>query len=369
LSSESVLQPAFGETVAKPVSGASVSPPEINHDGLFKELLSRFFFEFIDLFFPQMFNYLDRDAGFEMLDKELIGEILQYGENDRREADVVMKVQFKDPPPPAIPVKRKRGRPRKFVPGPGYFLVHIEHQSQSETDFEQRMFFYFVRLMMKYPKMPIRPIALFSFDTPKTPQLSQFVVAFEDKEVLKFNYDVVQLNQLRWRSYLKQENPVAGALMSKMNVDPKDHRKVKAACLRLVLGLPPRRDDKRFLYYFVSSYLPLTPQEDVEIAQELNLSPEKKEVVMEFMTDLELYGLQRGLEQGRAEGRAEQSMSTSIRQLRRKFGERFTSEHEERVRKLELAQLNSLAEDLLDFAELSDLEVWLRNNEALPAVK
>jgi hypothetical protein len=32
----------------------------INHDRLFKELLKTFFFEFIDLFLPQMSQYLDR---------------------------------------------------------------------------------------------------------------------------------------------------------------------------------------------------------------------------------------------------------------------------------------------------------------------
>ena len=32
----------------------------ISHDTLFKELLSIFFFEFVDLFLPQMGEYLDR---------------------------------------------------------------------------------------------------------------------------------------------------------------------------------------------------------------------------------------------------------------------------------------------------------------------
>ena len=32
----------------------------VSHDMLFKELLSMFFFEFIDLFLPQMGEYLDR---------------------------------------------------------------------------------------------------------------------------------------------------------------------------------------------------------------------------------------------------------------------------------------------------------------------
>jgi|GEM_PF-2466122 hypothetical protein len=35
---------------------------EIDHDRLFKELLSTFFVEFVDLFFPEMAAYLDRDS-------------------------------------------------------------------------------------------------------------------------------------------------------------------------------------------------------------------------------------------------------------------------------------------------------------------
>ena len=34
----------------------------IDHDRLFKELISTFFVEFIELFFPQLMDYLDRDS-------------------------------------------------------------------------------------------------------------------------------------------------------------------------------------------------------------------------------------------------------------------------------------------------------------------
>ncbi|BCU13831.1 hypothetical protein OA58_10930 [Microcystis aeruginosa NIES-88] len=34
----------------------------IDHDRLFKELISTFFVEFIELFFPQVMDYLDRDS-------------------------------------------------------------------------------------------------------------------------------------------------------------------------------------------------------------------------------------------------------------------------------------------------------------------
>ncbi len=33
--------------------------PKINHDQLFKELLTTFFIEFIELFFPEVLEYLD----------------------------------------------------------------------------------------------------------------------------------------------------------------------------------------------------------------------------------------------------------------------------------------------------------------------
>ena len=34
----------------------------VDHDRLFKQLISTFFIEFIELFFPEVFNYLDRDS-------------------------------------------------------------------------------------------------------------------------------------------------------------------------------------------------------------------------------------------------------------------------------------------------------------------
>ncbi len=36
--------------------------PKINHDQLFKELLTTFFVEFIELFFPEVLEYLDLDS-------------------------------------------------------------------------------------------------------------------------------------------------------------------------------------------------------------------------------------------------------------------------------------------------------------------
>jgi hypothetical protein len=57
------------------------------------------------------------------------------------------------------------------------------------------------------------------FKSPKKLAVSSYQIDFPDLEVLKFNYRVVQLNQLNWRDFLNQPNPAASALMSKMNID------------------------------------------------------------------------------------------------------------------------------------------------------
>lgn len=46
----------------------------IDHDRLFKELISTFFVEFLELFFPEVLAYLDRDS-IMFLDKEIFADI------------------------------------------------------------------------------------------------------------------------------------------------------------------------------------------------------------------------------------------------------------------------------------------------------
>ncbi len=47
---------------------STVFMTNINHDQLFKELLTTFFVEFLDLFFPSVLEYLDTDS-IQFIDK------------------------------------------------------------------------------------------------------------------------------------------------------------------------------------------------------------------------------------------------------------------------------------------------------------
>ena len=64
----------------------------MDHDRYFKELISNFFLEFVDLFLPDMSAYLDRDFAIVQMDKEIFTDI-KLG--DRHEVDLLMKVKFR----------------------------------------------------------------------------------------------------------------------------------------------------------------------------------------------------------------------------------------------------------------------------------
>ncbi len=50
------------------------SSSKIDHDRLFKELLSTFFLEFLDLFFPEVTSSIEADS-LTLLDKEIFTDV------------------------------------------------------------------------------------------------------------------------------------------------------------------------------------------------------------------------------------------------------------------------------------------------------
>ena len=88
--------------------------PPIDHDQLFKELLTHFFVEFVELFLPDVAGYMDRGA-VEFLDKEVFTDVTA---GDRHEVDLVAKTKY-------------RGEA-------AFFLIHVENQSHAEPAFAKR---------------------------------------------------------------------------------------------------------------------------------------------------------------------------------------------------------------------------------------
>ncbi len=117
-------------------------PETIDHDRLFKELLQEFFSEFIQAFFPRIYQELDLSY-LRFLQQELFTDITS---GQKHVVDLLVETRLKDEE--------------------SLILVHVENQAQYQPDFPQRMFIYYSRLYEKFRKN-ILPIAVFSYDSPR----------------------------------------------------------------------------------------------------------------------------------------------------------------------------------------------------------
>lgn len=313
----------------------SVIIPVIDHDRLFKELLSTFFLEFLSLFLPDIAHRIDPDK-IQFLPQEYFAD-LTTGED--KIIDLLIQVQQAEQ---ALS-----------------FLVHIEAQSTPEADFSQRMFFYFARLYQKYRQL-VYPIVIFSFDEPYRLEPHTHTVTFPDLNVLEFNFQPIQLNRLNWRDYLNQPNPIAAALMSKMRIDPADRPKVKAECLRLLatLRLDPART--RLISGFVDTYLRLSPQEEQTFQTQIaTLETNERESIMQIVTSWMEQGIEQGIERGIEQGATQEAQTIVLKLLNRRLGNLSTAQTSQ-VLSLSVTQLEALSEALLDFSTPADLEQWLQ---------
>lgn len=131
------------------------------------------------------------------------------------------------------------------------------------------------------------------YNAPQRLEPTYHQISFPDFEVLKFNYRVIQLNRLNWRDFLNQPNPVASALMAKMNIAFQERPRVKLECLRLLatLRLDPAR--MKLISGFIDTYLRLNAEEEQLFQADINtIEPSQQEVVMEIVTSWMERGMQ-----------------------------------------------------------------------------
>lgn len=293
-----------------------------NHDALFKQLLTEFFVEFLELFAPDLATDLDRTS-LAFLDKETFGELL---DPERREADLVVQARLHSEL--------------------ASFVVHVEHQAQGDRTLHRRMFRYFARLHDRYDQ-PIYPIALCSYASPRESAPDRYELGFRDLAVLTFQFRVVQLNQLRWRDYLRHPNPIAAALMARMDVARRDRVAAKAAILASLAGVSLSDHRRRMLRRFVDAYLPLRTYEIHQLETELAvLLPNLKEAQMtDFLTFPEVVG--------------QRKMMTQL--LTKRFGT-LSLEIQTHLADLSPDQLSALTDEIFGMQHLADLEAWLERN-------
>lgn len=266
--------------------------PPIDHDRFFKELLTTFFFELLELFFPKIAAALDHGS-IEFLPQEVYVDPLK-GEKYR--ADIVVKARY------------------KADRGAAFLVVHVEHQSTAPSGFGERFYRYHAAISARHG-LPVYPIVIYSHDAPRKKQHDTYKIDFPDGMVLLFRYRVVQLNRLPWRKFVNQHNPIASALMSKMKIAPRDRPRVKVQCLRLLVTMKLDPARKYLIGAFVDAYLRLNEEESRRFqraVEKAELLPGEKEEIVEYVTSWE----EKGREIGRKEGLQQGMQQGAVRILR-----------------------------------------------------
>ena len=256
---------------------------QIDHDGLFKELLHQCFEPFLQLFYTQQAAQLDF-SDFTFLEQE---RLTDYPTGEHRHVDTLVEIKTRDEQ---------------------LMWIHIEFQSARPRDFPLRMFRYFSQFRLR-SQVPIWQIVVYM---PRGPGKSGFETYSETlfgKTFLPFRYWCLSLADLDADEHLTTENPVAYGLAPLMNRGDMSNPRLKVVCLNGIATSEITEAQAALLAHFVETYLPLTPAEQKAFEQ---LIQREEVAVMEFITSWE----RKGIEQGRTQ----EARDTLLELLQEKFG-------------------------------------------------
>ncbi|MDD2373308.1 MAG: DUF4351 domain-containing protein [Syntrophomonadaceae bacterium] len=299
------------------------------HDRLFKELLKTFFNEFIEIFFPQVYEAIDLE-NIHFLEQELFTDVTR---GDRHLVDILVQTRLKEEP--------------------GIILVHVENQASVERDFAERMFVYFSRLYQGH-RCRILPITVFSYPQ-KHDEPDYFKLEFPFMPVLDFRFLILELRKHNWRNYIRSNNPAAAALLSKMGYQKKERVQVKLEFLRMLVRMELDPARMTLLTGFFETYLRLNEEEEKQLEAEIGkIDAKEVEIMMEITTSWE----QKGRVKGRAEGKVEGQADLLIRLLQKKFAN-IPPEMENQVKALPAEKLQQLAEAIFDLETIEDVKGFL----------
>jgi hypothetical protein len=275
------------------------------HDQRFKQLLQEFLPEFLLLFFPQRAQHLDLGR-IEWLDKEIFPDPSQA---EVYQLDLVARLRY---------------RAATLQAGAeALALVHIEVESRDAVaSFRRRMYQYYESLRRKYG-LPVLPVAVYLRVGLEGIGVDTYVEAYEDLEVLRFQFHYLGLPALDAEQYVGGGNWLGVALAALMRVPAARRAWLRGEALRRVLLECRESEYRRFLLReCVEAYLDLNERQRQEYEQLLQTEPYRE--IGPMMTTTYEKGKAEGRAEGRAQGREEgraEGVRLSVRLLlERRFG-------------------------------------------------
>ena len=267
------------------------------YDSPWKEMLERYFPDFMAFFFPGAYREIDWSRGYESLDQDL-QQVVRDAELGERLVDKLMKVW-------------RRNGEEQIV------FAHIEVQGEYEATFEQRMFVYNYRIYDRYRK-PVVSLAVLGDDRDGWRPSAYGYELWGCRVALSF--PIVKLADYndRWSELEASDNVFAVAVMAHLKTrttrrDPESRLRWKIRLMRRLYEGGYERQDVLELFRFIDWLLRLPPTLESRFNDELEeLEAERK---MRYVTSIE----RRGLEKGREEGFLRGEASVLRLQLKRRF--------------------------------------------------
>lgn len=250
------------------------SPKYTQHDLLFKQLIRYFFKDFLEAFFPKIYNHIDLKS-LSLISGEVFTDVIK---GSTRKLDIVMQAKLKETE--------------------ALIIVHVEPQSTVQRDFNERMFQYYSLLYNEYRK-PIIPIAVFSYK--ENWDKNEFIISVLGEKYLYFKYRTLHLKKMNWRHFIRKDNPVVAALLSKMGYKEEERVQVKVEFMRMLGRLQLAEAEQRLIYGFFESYLKLNEKEEEKLVETIREFDDAEEI-LKIPISYEEKGKRKGLMEGRQQG-------------------------------------------------------------------
>src|SRR5699024_10024933 len=93
-------------------------------------------------------------------------------------------------------------------------------------------------------------------------EADEFTISFPFFHVLTFNFLILELRKKKnWRDYIKSDNPVAAALLSKMGYTEEEKVEVKKEVLKMLVRMELDPANSKILSDFFETYLRLNEEQ------------------------------------------------------------------------------------------------------------
>ncbi|MCL4868038.1 MAG: DUF4351 domain-containing protein [Anaerolineae bacterium] len=308
------------------------------YDSPWKEILVRFFPEFIAFFFPAIFADIEWSKGHEFLDQELQQVV--------REATVSGKRVDK-----LVRVWRKNGIET-------WVLIHIEIQGQKDGEFTLRMYVYNYRIFDRYQR-PVASLAIL------TDEYANWRPDHYESEIWgsksRLDFPVVKLLDYRqnWDELANNPNPFAIVVMAHLQTQetrrkPEERQNRKFTLTKMLYDRGYSEKQIWELFRFIDWLMILPPGLKEAFAHDIARLEEEKR--MQYVTTIERDAIERGLTKGLQQGQEQALQRSIMRILFRRFGTVPTeiSDHLEKVSLETLEQLLDVALEVMSVKEFSD---------------